>query len=70
MVSRKYPPLESLRRAHCSERLSPNPIGRRRGIEKIAGNEHMPLGIERLSDSEGLRPDRQSDVHRAAGGQD
>ena len=45
MVSRKYPPLESLRRAHCSERLSPNPIGRRRGIEEIAGNEHMARAV-------------------------
>ena len=41
VVPRNDPPLDILGRCHRGERLPPNLIGRRFGVEEIAGNQHM-----------------------------
>ena len=55
MVPRNDPPLDVLGRGHGGERLPPDPIGRRLGIEKITGDQHMaglvvPRGVRQAVD--------------------
>ena len=41
MVSRNDPPTKPLRRIHCRQRLTPNPLRRRLCIKQVASDENM-----------------------------
>ena len=41
MVSRNDPPAKPLRRVHCRQRLTPNPLGRRFCIKQVTRNENI-----------------------------
>ena len=41
VIARNDPPIDVVRRGHLGERLPPDPIGRRFGVEEIAGEQHM-----------------------------